>query len=49
MTEERLALILARQMPDQEKRVLADAVIENNGSITELKTKLIDLMQKWGI
>ena len=49
MTEERLALILARQMPDQEKRGLADAVIENNGSITELKTKLIDLMQKWGI
>ena len=49
MTEERLALILARQMPDQEKRVLADAVIENNGSIAELKNRLFDLMKKWGI
>lgn len=49
VTLERLAMILARQMPDREKRMMADVVIENNGSVAELKTKLLDLMQKWGI
>ena len=49
MTEERLQMILARQMPDSEKRKLADAIIENSGAIEELKTKLIAQMKKWGI
>ena len=49
MTEERLKMILARQMPDSEKRKLADAIIENDGTIEELKAKLIAQMQKWGI
>ena len=49
MTEERLKMILARQMPDDQKRLLADVVIENNGSIAELKIKLIEQMKKWGV
>ena len=49
MTQERLAMILSRQMPDDQKRALADVVIENNGSIPELKAKLVDQMKKWGI
>ena len=49
MTEERLKMILARQMPDDQKRSLADVVIENNGSIVELKIKLIEQMKKWGV
>ncbi len=49
MTEERLKMILARQMPDDQKRSLADVVIENNGSIAELKIKLIEQMKKWGV
>ena len=49
MTEERLKMILERQMPDDQKRSLADVVIENNGSIAELKTKLIEQMNKWGV
>ena len=48
-TEERLKMILERQMPDDQKRSLADVVIENNGSIAELKTKLIEQMNKWGV
>ncbi len=49
MTQERLSMILDRQLPDDEKRRLADVVIENNGSIAELKQKLIEQMKKWGI
>ena len=49
MTEERLKMILARQMPDSEKRKLADVVVENDGTIEDLKAKLIAQMQKWGI
>ena len=49
MTEERLKMILERQMPDDQKRSLATAVIENDGTIEELKTKLIAQMHLWGI
>ena len=49
ITQERLAMILSRQMPDIQKRSLADVVVENNGTIAELKIKLNELMKKWGV
>jgi dephospho-CoA kinase len=49
MTEKSLALILARQMPDAEKRRRADQVIENNTSLADLKKSLLDTLQAWGI
>ena len=49
MTEERLALILSKQMPDADKRARADVVSENNSSLADLKKSLLDIMQTWGI
>ncbi len=37
MTEEKLDMILSRQMPDQEKRKHADHIIENIGSLAALQ------------
>ncbi|WHY76424.1 dephospho-CoA kinase [Neobacillus sp. WH10] len=37
------------QMPLTEKVMLADEVINNNGSIADLKKQLIDVLIKWGI
>ena len=49
MTEERLAVILAKQMPDSEKRARADVAIENNSTLADLKKSLLDILQTWGI
>lgn len=49
MTEERLAMILARQMPDEEKRRLADAVIENSGTIADMEKSLLAVLKEWGL
>jgi len=49
MTEERLNLILAKQMADSEKRARADVVVENNSSLEDLKKSLLDILQVWGI
>jgi dephospho-CoA kinase len=46
MTQERFDVILARQMPDVEKRKRADHVIDNNGSLVELQTKVQNLIYK---
>ena len=37
------------QMSLSEKVKLADAVIDNNGSLTETKTQLLEVLKSWGI
>lgn len=37
------------QMPLSEKVALADAVINNNGSITETKKQVVEVLKGWGI
>ena len=46
MTEQKLAGIVARQMPDAEKRGRADFVIENSGSLEHLRTQVDTLTKK---
>lgn len=46
MTEERLAMILKRQMPDSEKRKRASFIIENNGSLGDLKNQVLNLIKQ---
>ncbi|MEP7173115.1 MAG: dephospho-CoA kinase [Aestuariivirga sp.] len=46
MTEQKLAGILERQMPDVEKRRRADFVIENSGSLEHLRTQVDALSSK---
>jgi dephospho-CoA kinase len=44
MTEERLNMILARQMPDAEKRSHADYVIENDATLLDLKSRSLEVL-----
>lgn len=46
MTEDKLNRILARQMPDAEKRKSADYVIENDGTLSDLKTRTITVLSQ---
>lgn len=46
MTEEKFQLILAKQMPDHEKRQWADFTIENNGTLEELATTTKALIEQ---
>ncbi len=46
MTAEKYAQILARQMPDAEKRRRADFVIENSGSMEDLRSQVNTLRKK---
>lgn len=46
MTEEKLAMVLKRQMPDAEKRSRADHVIETNGTLEELRTHVLEVITR---
>lgn len=49
MTFEEAKARITSQMPLKEKRQLADAVIENNGTLERLKEKVINQLHEWGV
>ncbi|MGC4376132.1 dephospho-CoA kinase [Fictibacillus sp. Mic-4] len=49
MTFEEAKARITSQMPLKEKRQLADAVIENNGTLEQLKEKVINQLHEWGV
>jgi dephospho-CoA kinase len=46
MTEAKLDMILKRQMPDSEKRRRADIIIENDGTLDDLRRRTETVMTK---
>ncbi|WLR53287.1 dephospho-CoA kinase [Bacillus tianshenii] len=40
---------IASQMPLEEKKSLADEVIDNNGTVEETKEQLIEILKQWNI
>lgn len=44
MSEERLAAILAKQLPDAEKRARADFLIETSGSLDDLAARVAEIV-----
>lgn len=48
MTEAKFNLILSKQMPDAEKRLRADYVIENNGTLSDLKNRSLQVLADIG-
>ena len=46
MTEEKLAMIMARQLPDAEKRRRAHHIIENDNDLATLTTRTLALLDK---
>ena len=46
MTEEKLEMILARQMPDAEKRRRADFIIDSGNGVEAARDQVRDILQK---
>jgi len=46
MTPEKFEFILSRQMPDQQKRELADFVIETDGSFDDTREQVHQILEK---
>ncbi|WP_066311332.1 dephospho-CoA kinase [Bacillus sp. FJAT-29814] len=49
LTKEDAEARISSQMPLSEKVKLADAVIDNNGTIEESRTQLVEILSGWGI
>ena len=49
MTEEKLAAILARQMPDSEKRARADFVVETGGELSTTEAQVREILSCLGL
>jgi dephospho-CoA kinase len=49
MTPEKLDAILARQMPDKEKRNLADFVVDTGGDLSTTERQVGDILSCLGI
>lgn len=49
LTKEEAEQRIQAQMPVREKRALADAIIDNNGTVKESLNQLESLLQKWEI
>jgi dephospho-CoA kinase len=49
MTEEKLTAILARQMPDEEKRRRADFVVETGGDLSTTEARVRDILACLGL
>jgi dephospho-CoA kinase len=49
MTEQRLAAILARQMPDAEKRRRADFVVDTGGDLSTTEAQVRDILACLGL
>jgi dephospho-CoA kinase len=49
MTDAKLEAILARQMPDEEKRSRADFVIDTSGSLTQTETQVERILSGLGL
>jgi dephospho-CoA kinase len=48
MTEEKFAAILAKQMPDAEKRKRADFVLDSSGSFDYARSQVRDILRTVG-
>lgn len=49
LTEEEALQRIHAQLPVEEKKSLADAVIHNEGSLSETKEQLLQLLKKWSV
>ncbi len=49
MSAEQFEEVVKKQMPDEQKRQLADAVIENSGTIEETRAQIVNLLKNWNV
>ena len=46
MTDDKLSAILAKQMPDEEKRRRADFIVDSSQSFDHTRAQIRDILQK---